>query len=312
MKPFLSTNRIPIMHVLVKGGRFVLKRISLFIFVNILVLITITTITSLLGVQSYMGSSGYGGLLAFSVIAGFSGAIISLMMSRVMAKWMMGVQVIDERSPQGEYERFVLEETHRLASVAGLRKMPQVGIYHSAEVNAFATGPSKRRSLVAVSSGMLERMDRDAISGVIAHEIAHIKSGDMVTTTLLQGVLNTFVIFFSRLVAKVVSNFVREEFAMVVYFLTSIVFEILFSILSSPIIFWHSRRREFKADELAAKLGGKEKMIYALESLRHTTSLVDDRQKSIAAFKISGKEKFSRLFSTHPPLEKRIERLHSL
>ncbi|ODG90984.1 zinc metalloprotease HtpX [Gottfriedia luciferensis] len=288
------------------------KRISFFIFVNILVLITITTITTLLGVPRYIGDGGYWALLAFSVIAGFSGAIISLLFSRIMAKWVMGIKLIDPRSPQTDRLNFVLEETYRLAKLAGLKKMPQVGVYDSVEVNAFATGPSKRRSLVAVSSGMIETMDRPAISGVLAHEIAHIKNGDMVTTTLLQGIINTFVIFFSRLVAKIVSNFVREELSYVVYFLCSVVFEIVFSILSSPIIFWHSRKREFKADRYAVELGGKDNMIHALESLSRNIKLVDDRQKSIAAFKISGKEKFARLFSTHPPLEKRIERLKSL
>ncbi|MES9683755.1 protease HtpX [Bacillus sp. AFS001701] len=288
------------------------KRISFFIFVNILVLITITTITTLLGVPRYISNGGYWALLAFSVIAGFSGAIISLLFSRIMAKWVMGIKLIDPRSPQIDRLNFVLEETYRLAKLAGLKKMPQVGVYDSVEVNAFATGPSKRRSLVAVSSGMIETMDRPAISGVLAHEIAHIKNGDMVTTTLLQGIINTFVIFFSRLVAKIVSNFVREELSYVVYFLCSVVFEIIFSILSSPIIFWHSRKREFKADRYAAELGGKDNMIHALESLSRNIRLVDDRQKSIAAFKISGKEKFARLFSTHPPLEKRIERLKSL
>lgn len=304
--------RIITMFLLKKGGTFLFKRISFFIFVNILVLITITTVTSLLGVQRYMGSGGYGSLLAFSIIAGFSGSIISLLISRMMAKWVMGVQLIDTRNPQGEQERFVLEETYRLATIAGLRKMPQVGIYHSQEVNAFATGPSRNRALVAVSSRMLQSLDRNAISGVIAHEISHIKNGDMVTTTLLQGIINTFVIFFSRLVAKIISNFVREDLASVVYFICSMAFEILFSILSSPIIFWHSRKREYKADQLAADLGGKDNMIHALESLRHTITLVDDSQKSIAAFKISGKEKIASLFSTHPPLEKRIERLKSL
>jgi len=288
------------------------KRISFFIFVNILVLITITTITTLLGVPRYISNGGYWALLAFSVIAGFSGAIISLLFSRIMAKWVMGIKLIDPRSPQIDRLNFVIEETYRLAKLAGLKKMPQVGVYDSVEVNAFATGPSKRRSLVAVSSGMIETMDRPAISGVLAHEIAHIKNGDMVTTTLLQGIINTFVIFFSRLVAKIVSNFVREELSYVVYFLCSVVFEIIFSILSSPIIFWHSRKREFKADRYAAELGGKDNMIHALESLSRNIRLVDDRQKSIAAFKISGKEKFARLFSTHPPLEKRIERLKSL
>ncbi len=288
------------------------KRISFFIFVNILVLITITTITTLLGVPRFIGNGGYWVLLAFSVIAGFSGAIISLLFSRIMAKWVMGVKLIDPRSPQIDRLNFVLEETYRLAKLAGLKKMPQVGVYDSVEVNAFASGPSKRRSLVAVSSGMIETMDRPAISGVLAHEIAHIKNGDMVTTTLLQGIINTFVIFFSRLVAKIVSNFVREELSYVVYFLCSVVFEIVFSILSSPIIFWHSRNREFKADRYAAELGGKDNMIHALESLSRNIRLVDDRQKSIAAFKISGKVKFARLFSTHPPLEKRIERLKSL
>lgn len=291
---------------------FLFKRISLFIFVNILVLITVTIITFLLGVQHYIGSGGYIALLAFSIIAGFSGAIISLLMSRMMAKWIMNVKLIDERSPRDEHERFILEETYRLARIAGLKKMPEVGIYHSEEVNAFATGPSKKRSLVAVSSGMLHAMDRNAISGVLAHEIAHIKNGDMVTTTLLQGIINTFVIFFSRIVAKIIASFVREELASVAYFICSIILEILFSILSSLIIFWHSRRREFKADRLAAELGGKDNMIHALESLRHTATLVDTSQKSIAAFKISGKEKLAILFSTHPPLEIRIERLKSL
>ena len=288
------------------------KRISLFIFINILVGITITILTSLLGIQSYLISGEYVFLISFSLIAGFSGAIISLLISRMMAKWLMNVQLIDERSQQGEHELFILEETYRLARIAGLKRMPQVGIYHSAEVNAFATGPSKNRSLVAVSSGMLQSMDRNAISGVIAHEIAHIKNGDMVTTTLLQGIINTFVIFFSRLVAKIVSNFVREELVSVVYFICSMIFEIIFSILSSPIIFWYSRRREFKADQLGAELGGKDNMIHALKSLQLNVNQVDDRQKSIAAFKISGKEKFSKLFSTHPPLEKRIELLKSL
>ncbi|WP_088073042.1 protease HtpX [Gottfriedia luciferensis] len=288
------------------------KRISFFIFINILVLITITTITTILGVPRYIGNAGYLALLAFSLIAGFSGALFSLLFSRVMAKWVMRVKVIDPRNPQHDRVNFVLEETHRLAKIAGLKKMPQVGIYDSVEVNAFATGPSKKRSLVAVSSGMLETMDRHSISGVLAHEIAHIKNGDMVTTTLLQGIINTFVIFFSRLVANIISNFVREELSTLVYYACSILFEILFSILSSPIIFWYSRKREFKADQYAAEIGGKDNMILALESLRRNIKLVDNRQKSIAAFKISGKEKFSKLFSTHPPLEQRIERLQSL
>lgn len=284
------------------------KRIALFLLTNILIMLTVTIIMSVIGgVFGFDGYTGY--LITFSIVAGFAGALISLAMSRMMAKWIMRVNVITPGQYNSEMERFVVEETHRLAEKAGLKHMPEVGIYMSDEVNAFATGPSKKRSLMAVSLGMTEELDRHAISAIIGHEIAHIKSGDMVTMTLLQGVINAVVIFVSRLVAKAASSFVREEFSYLVYIVVSILAEIVFSILASPLVFWHSRHREFKADKLGAQLAGTANMIHALESLQRHIDKVDTRQASIAAFKISGKDKMIALFSTHPPLEKRIEAL---
>lgn len=190
--------------------------------------------------------------------------------------------------------------------------MPEVGIYDSPEVNAFATGPSKNRSLVAVSSGLLERMDDDAVSGVLAHEVAHIANGDMVTMTLLQGVINTFVVFLSRICAYIASRFVKEEVAPIVHFIAVIIFDILFSILGSMVAMAFSRYREYRADAGGAQLAGKEKMIHALQSLQHTVQLVDTEQKSVAAFKISGKKGgFLGLFASHPDLDDRIARLQA-
>ncbi|BAU27805.1 heat shock protein HtpX [Aneurinibacillus soli] len=291
------------------------KRIGLFMLVNILVMVTIGVITSLLGVQHYVTSRGinFGALLVFSGVVGFSGALISLALSRVMAKWSMGVQVIDPNGPLRSHEKALLEEVYSLARKAGLRVMPEVGVYDSPEVNAFATGPSKSRSLVAVSSGLLEEMDEDAVKGVLAHEIAHIANGDMVTMTLLQGVINTFVVFLSRICAYVASRFVREDMAPIVQFIASIIFDILFSILGSIVVMAFSRYREYQADAGAARLTGKDRMIHALQSLKHTVELVDTEQKSVAAFKISsGRNGFLSLFASHPDLDDRIQRLQSM
>src|SRR5690625_3258939 len=185
-----------------------------------------------------------------------------------MAKRMMGVQVIDPDRPKHEYEREIVEKVHRLSRAAGLTHMPEVGIYHSPEVNAFATGPSKKRSLVAVSAGLLNEMDDDAVEGVNAHEVAHIANGDMVTMTLLQGVVNTFVVFLARIVAFAVSRFVRENLAPIVHLLAIIVFQLIFSVLGSLVVFAYSRHREFHADRGGADLAGKDKMRHALDMLK--------------------------------------------
>ncbi|MCM3740429.1 protease HtpX [Oceanobacillus luteolus] len=288
------------------------KRIFYFLLTNALVLLTISIVVSLIpGGLNYVNDGGinFGQLLILSAIIGFTGSFISLAMSRWMAKQMMGVQVIHPDQPATEYERDLVERVHRLSRAAGLTHMPEVGIYQSPEVNAFATGPTKKRSLVAVSTGLLEEMDDDAIEGVLAHEVAHIANGDMVTMTLLQGVVNTFVVFLARIAAFIVSRFVREEMAPIVHFIAIIVFQIAFSILGSLVVFAYSRHREFHADRGGADLAGKDKMKHALESLKaYTNRIKADEDTSIAALKINGRRKTS-IFSTHPDLDDRIQRL---
>jgi heat shock protein HtpX len=296
-------------------GEHMFKRIGLFLLVNILVIATISIITSVLGVRHYITAQGidFGALLIFSAVVGFSGAFISLAISRIMAKWMMKVKVIDPNNPHLQaHEKALLEEVHQLSRKAGITVMPQVGIYDSAEVNAFATGPTKNRSLVAVSSGLLQRMDKDAVTGVLAHEVAHISNGDMVTMTLVQGVVNTFVVFLSRILAFVASRFVKEDLAPIVHFAAIIIFDILFSILGSIAVMAYSRYREFHADAGGAYLGGKERMIHALQSLKNSNHLVDTEQKSLAALKINGKKRgLAGLFASHPDLDERIRRLQA-
>jgi heat shock protein HtpX len=290
------------------------KRILLFILTNILVMVTIGIILSLLGVASYTNAAGgidLGALLVFSGVVGFTGALLSLAMSRWMAKMMMGVRVLDPNGPLSPVEREIVEKVHRLSRAAGLTTMPEVGIYESPEVNAFATGPTKNRSLVAVSTGLLQEMDEEAIEGVLAHEVAHIANGDMVTMTLLQGVVNTFVVFFARLAAWAVSRFVREDVAPIVHFIAIIVFQIAFSILGSLVVFAYSRYREFHADKGGADLAGKDKMIHALKSLKRYTERVHTEQTSLSTLKISNKKGASILFSTHPDLDERIRRLEA-
>jgi len=288
------------------------KRIFYFLLTNVLVLTTIGIVLSLTGAYNYIGSDGinFGSLLVFSAIVGFAGAFVSLAISRWMAKRMMGVKVIDPDNPKNQYEAMVVEKVHRLARAAGLMYMPEVGIYNSSEVNAFATGPSKKRSLVAVSAGLLQEMDDDAVEGVIAHEVAHISNGDMVTMTLLQGVVNTFVVFLARVVAFAVSRFVREELAPIVHFLAIIVFQIVFSILGSIVVYAYSRHREFHADRGGADIAGKDKMRHALEMLKAYGNRIQgkEEQTAIATLKINGKRGVS-LFSSHPDINERIDRL---
>lgn len=208
-------------------------------------------------------------------------------------------------------EQQLVDRVHRLSRSAGLTKMPEVGIYRSPEVNAFATGPSKRRSLVAVSSGLLEQMDDAAVEGVLAHEVAHIANGDMVTMTLLQGIVNTFVVFLSRIAAWIASRFVKEDLAPIVHFIAVIVFQIVFSILGSLVVFAYSRHREFHADRGGADLAGKDKMIHALRTLKsYSSRIMEDDQTAVQTLKINGKKRSS-LFSTHPDLDERIRRLEA-
>lgn len=292
-----------------------LRRISLFILTNILVLTTIFIVLSILPIGSYIGSDGtiqFGTLLIFSAVIGFTGAFISLAMSRWMAKMAMKVRVLKpEDMNLTSAERELVETVHRLSRSAGLTVMPEVGIYHSQEVNAFATGPSKRRSLVAVSTGLLELMDADAVEGVLAHEVAHIANGDMVTMTLLQGVVNTFVVFLSRIAAFIASRFVREELQGIIHFIAVIIFQILFSILGTIVVMGYSRYREYHADNGGADLAGKDKMIHALQSLKSYVNRVDSGQASLSTLKINNKAGMMRLFSSHPDLDDRISRLQA-
>ncbi|WP_186645535.1 protease HtpX [Fluviispira vulneris] len=290
------------------------KRIILFLAVNILVMITITIVTSVLGVNHYMSERGinYGTLLAFCFIWGFGGAFISLAISRWVAKFSMNISVIDPTNADAR-ERDLYNRVAALARKAGLPTTPEVGIFESSDLNAFATGPSKKRSLVAVSSGLLEHMNQHEVDGVLAHEISHIANGDMVTMTLVQGVVNAFVMFFARIIAFATTQFVKEDIRPIVNIIVIIVLEILFSILGSLVICWFSRIREFKADSGGAQLAGKSNMIAALSALQRAYELpLQEQEKapsSLAAFQISNRSSFLELFSTHPPLAQRIETL---
>lgn len=297
------------------------KRIFLFLLTNIMVMVTISIVINLLGIKPYMTAYGinYESLMAFCAIWGMGGAFISLLMSKVMAKWMMGVKIIDPSTRDPELRELVMT-VHRLAAAAQLPKMPEVGIYDSPEVNAFATGPTKANSLVAVSTGLLGRMRRNEVEGVLGHEVAHIANGDMVTMTLIQGVVNAFVMFFARVLAYAVSNFLRSEDdrgpSYGIQMILTIVFDILFSILGSIVVATFSRWREFRADRGGAQLAGREKMIAALQALSSTSQLVEhnQNQKAFASLKISSGRQggLVALFMTHPPLETRIERLKTM
>jgi heat shock protein HtpX len=297
------------------------KRIFLFVAVNLLVMTTITLVLGLLGVGHYMPSGGMASLAVFCLIWGFGGAFISLALSRLMAKWFMGVRVIppDTRDP----ELIALVRTvHTLARSAGLETMPEVGIYESPEVNAFATGPSRSRALVAASTGLLQTMRTQEVTGVLGHEIAHVANGDMVTMTLVQGVINAFVLFLAHILAFVVGQALRsrddrDSGGGWMNFLLVQVFQIVFSILGSIVVCWFSRMREYRADAGGAKLAGRENMIDALRALSrlHDPRLAAAEGQHAQAFqslKISGGGGWLALFSTHPPIEERISRLQGM
>lgn len=293
------------------------KRIGLFLAVNILVMVTISTILNLLGVKPYITAYGldYQALMIFCLVWGMGGAFISLALSRVMAKWMMGVQIVPADTHDPEL-RDLVQMVHELSRAAYLPVMPEVGVYDSPEVNAFATGPSKSRSLVAVSTGLLHRMNRDEVKGVLGHEVAHIANGDMVTMTLIQGVVNAFVMFLARAIAfaltmsKGQDSEERQGMPMS-YYLVQFALEIVFMVLGSMVVAWFSRYREYRADSGGARLAGRQNMIQALEGLQRTIEGVDPSpQPAIQALKISSRPGgLMKLFSTHPPLDERIERL---
>lgn len=293
------------------------KRVGLFLLTNIAVMLTLSItwgiVSRFLGVQAHPGSMW--GLAIFSLFWGMGGAFISLQMSRWMAKRSMGVQLIDERTSHGE-AAWLYSTVQRLTQQANI-PMPEVGIYDSPEINAFATGPSKSRALVAVSAGLLRSMDRKEVEGVLAHEIAHVANGDMVTMTLVQGVINAFVIFFSRLAAFAVRQAISSRdddgdgggMSWMAGFAVQIVAEILLTLLGSIVVMWFSRQREFRADAGGAQYAGRDRMIAALERLLQTKDRAHAHADGLAAFKISGKQGLMALFMTHPPLEERIAAL---
>jgi len=288
--------------------------------VNILVMLTISLVLGVLGVGRYFPAGGLSGLAVICFIWGFVGAFVSLAMSRVMAKWFMGVRVIPPETPDPALRQLV-QIVHGLARAAALPKMPEVGIYESDDVNAFATGPTKSRALVAVSTGLLQRMGSREIEGVLGHEITHVANGDMVTMTLLQGVINAIVLFVSRVLAFVVTQALRSRddrdsgggFWM--QFILVQLFQIVFSILGSMVVAAFSRWREFRADAGGAQLAGRENMIGALRALRRLyepelATAEAQRAPSFQSLKISGPPGgFMALFADHPPLEERIARL---
>ncbi len=278
------------------------KRIFLFVLTNIAVVLTISVILAVLGVQP---GSGLEGLMVFSLIWGMGGAFISLQMSRWIAKRATGARLVDGQTGRQELD-WVYATVQRLTQQANL-PMPEVGIYDSPEVNAFATGPSKSRSLVAVSSGLLRSMRPNEVEGVLAHEVAHIANGDMVTMTLLQGVINAFVIFFARVIAGFLSrNDDRPNFMVV------IALQIVLGILGGLVTAWFSRHREFRADHGGATLSGRENMVGALKRLVANQEMVDTSHQALATMKINGGPRnWAALWSTHPPLESRIAALEA-
>lgn len=291
------------------------KRVFLFVSVNILIIATLSTVMSLLGVQPYLDAKGinYKSLMIFCVLWGFGGAFISLALSRVMAKWMMGVKVIDPQNADSEL-RSLVQKVHSFARKAGIEKMPEVGFYEADDLNAFATGPTKNRSLVAVSTGLIRNMNESELDGVLAHEVAHIANGDMVTMTLVQGIVNAFVMFLARVIGFFASQFVDEEKRPIVQFGIVIALEIALGILGMIVVSAFSRRREYRADSGGASLSSHVNMISALERLKanHQIPQTED-QPAIASFKISGKAAgLLKLFATHPDLEDRIAKLRAL
>lgn len=290
------------------------KRIFLFVATNILIIATLSVVLSIFGVQPYLTEKGinFQALLIFCAIWGFGGAFISLALSRVMAKWMMGVKIIEPETRDPELRNLVLK-VYSFSRKAGLQNMPEVGYYEADDLNAFATGPTKNRSLVAVSTGLLRNMNEKELDGVLAHEVAHIANGDMVTMTLVQGVVNAFVMFLARVIGFLASQFVSDDKRNIVQFGVVIACEIGLGILGMIVVSFFSRRREFRADSGGASLSTPDNMISALERLKVNSQLPQtEDQPALASLKISGKAGgFLKLFSTHPDIDERIRSLKS-
>ncbi|MGO1247557.1 MAG: protease HtpX [Oceanisphaera sp.] len=289
-----------------------MKRILLFIATNLAVVLVLGVVLNIVFSMLGIDRNSIGGLLVFCAIFGFGGSFISLLISKWMAKRAYNVQIIDQ--PRNEVEHWLLTTVTRQAQQAGIG-MPEVGIYNSGDMNAFATGASRNSSLVAVSSGLMNSMSRDEAEAVLAHEVSHIANGDMVTMTLLQGVVNTFVMFFARIVANLISSAMSRDdeegggLGGLAYFGVVMVLELVFGMIASIIVMWFSRYREYRADEGSARLVGKEKMIAALQRLGQGSQA--ELEGSLAAFGITGRGS-SELFMSHPPLEKRIQSLRNL
>jgi heat shock protein HtpX len=290
-----------------------MKRILLLIGTNLAVIALLTVVIQLFGIDEWFAQRGqdYESLLVFAAIFGFGGAFFSLLISKWMAKMAMRVHVIEQ--PGNEVEQWLVSTVHRHAQKAGIG-MPEVGVFDSPDPNAFATGASRNSSLVAVSTGLLRNMRRDEVEAVLGHEIAHVANGDMVTLTLIQGVLNTFVIFLARVIGGVVDAATRgngdNRGQGIGYFMTVMVAQIFLGLAASVIVAWFSRRREFRADAGGAELAGTRSMIGALEALKraHSPSRLPE---SLAAFGINGERvgALQKLFMSHPPLDERIAAL---
>ncbi|MDG4867183.1 protease HtpX [Guyparkeria sp. 1SP6A2] len=299
-----------------------MKRIGLFLLTNLAVIIVLMIVwfvlSSVFGLGATMdyqaGTINLTSTLVLAAVFGFGGSLISLLISKWMAKRSVGAKVIE--SPRTEGEQWLVSTVQRLARQAGIG-MPEVAIYDSPEINAFATGANRNKALVAVSTGLLSNMTRDEAEAVLAHEVGHIANGDMITLTLIQGVVNTFVIFFARIVGFFVDRVLlkNESGPGIGFFVTTIVAEIIFGILASTIVLWFSRQREFRADDAGARLAGREKMIAALERLKLNYDRPSDLPAQMTAFGIFGRlgrgSSFGRLFMSHPPLDERIAALRA-
>ena len=289
-----------------------MKRILLFVLTNVMVVAVLGVVASLLGVNRFLTANGLNltALLGFALIMGFGGAIISLLISKPMAKWSTGAQVLDPNAPRSQREAWLVDTVHQLADRAGIGR-PEVAIYEGAP-NAFATGAFKNDSLVAVSTGLLESMSEEEVAAVLAHEVAHIANGDMVTLTLIQGVVNTFVVFLARVVGYFIDRvvFKNERGIGPGYYITVLVCEIIFGVLASIIVAWFSRQREYRADAGSAQLmGAREPMIRALARLGGLEP--GDLPKSFEASGITGKGGLAAMFASHPPIPSRIAALQN-
>ena len=292
-----------------------IKRILLFVFTNIAVLLVLSVVAQLLGVNAYLAAHGESltGLLVWASLFGFGGAFVSLAMSKMQAKMFMGVQVIAPQSADANAQWLLSVVEHHARNV-GVR-MPEVGIFDSPEPNAFATGMSRNSSLVAVSTGLMQRMSRQEIEAVLGHEMTHVANGDMVTLALIQGVLNTFVMFLARIIGGLIDgafsgNRDDDRGGGIGYFLIVMLLQTVLGVLATLIVMWFSRWREFRADAGGAQLGGRQNMISALQALSgHNDSTLP---KAFQAFGISGEQGVSRLFMSHPPVEERIAALRAI